>query len=257
MLLVVIGGLLAASCGAPSEPPASLPDLVTTTAAPPTTSTTTATVSPTTPPTTIAPPAFDLIAWLESDVDGQFLEQEVVGWAGVASVLYLDVDDAFGEFAALFPNDVTGVEPGLLPRSLRVKLEHPTFVGAVAGELRQHPGISSVVTFASRECAPFPEWDIVVFTFDDQSLTRIRHRMLSATGIEDVTIWSSDQNYTEFASRFAGDPSVIEDVEPSDLGISLRAMTSAPESLAELEGELERDPAVRSVRVARSDSPCV
>lgn len=259
-LLVVSGAFLVASCGSPvNAPPASLPEITTTT--PPSTTTTTTTPAPA-PSTTSTPPvepAFHVIAWLEPDAPGLTLQQAVAGWPGVGEALYVDSQGAFEEFAALFPSDpelLVGVDPTSLPPSLRIRLEHASFTGAVAGRLRELDAVASVVTSATSACSAFPEWDIVVFAVGDRGLTKIRNRMLATDGIDDVTIWTAEQGYEEFAARFAEDPSLLTDIQPADLGISLRAVTTDPGGLTSLALSLEEDASVRSVHVGAASPAC-
>ena len=257
--VLATGGLLVTACAEPSSaPPAFLPDL--------TTSTTQESSEPTTTTPTTSPPAtsvptsarsFDIIAWLAPDAPGPTLEQAVAAWDGVAEATYTDQAAAHAEFGALVGEGlVDGVDSGSLPSSLRVALEHPTYVGEVAGQLRELDDVESVVTFASPECSDFPGWDVVVFTFGDEALTRLRSRILATEGINEVAIWSADQNHAEFIERFADQPLAGEDVTPSDLGISLRATAANPSALTTLEATLLGDPAVRSVHVATGGTAC-
>lgn len=199
----------------------------------------------------------DIIAWLEPSAPAGTLAETVSAWEGVATVHAVTGAAALEEFGALVadrPELTAGIPAEALPASLRIDLDHLSYLGQVAAQLRSLSDIGDVATAVTPECNAFPGWNLVVFTDDDRQLTRLRNMLIGIEGIGDIAAVGREEAHAEFVARFGATGSA-DGVAVPDMLVSLRARSADPAASREAEVVLGADPAVRGVHVAVPNAP--
>lgn len=221
-------------------------------------STTTSTLPPATTTTTVPETGPDIVAWLVAPEAGASLAEAVSAWQGVADVTYVSAAEAFDEFVDLFfdrPELVAGVSPSDLPSSLRIELDHPSFIGDVAAQLRSLSDVDEVATAVTPACNAFPDWNVVLFVRDDRALTRLRNDLLAVDGIDEISVIGRDEAFAEYLQRFDERPDLAGVITLSEMSVSLRARTNDAVALTLLPSLFETDPDVNGVQVFLPGAP--
>lgn len=200
----------------------------------------------------------DVVAWLAAQAAGASLAEAVSAWQGVAGVTYISPAEAFDEFVDLFadrPELLTGVSPSDLPSSLRIELNHPSFIGDVAAQLRSLSDVDEVATAVTPACNAFPGWNVVLFVRDDRALTRLRNDLLAVDGIDEISVIGRDEAFTEYLQRFDEWPDLAGVITVLDMSVSLRARTDDAVALTLLPSLFQTDPDVKGIQVFLPGAP--